>query len=46
MYTSQLNFDDQLGHYKHVLRQHAIHNTKYRIYLMFDETIKAEVSGL
>ena len=39
-------FVDPLGHYKHVLRRRAIHNTKSRMYMMFGETIIAEVSGL
>ena len=37
---------DPLGHYKHVLRRRAVHNTKSRMYMMFGETIIAEVGGL
>ena len=32
--------------FKHVLRRRAIHNTKSRMYIMFGETIIAEVSEL
>ena len=51
LYTSQLSLAvlvgvDPLGHYKHVLHRRAIHNTKSRMYMMFGETIIAEVSEL
>ena len=39
-------FVDSLSHYKHVLCRRAIHNTKCRMYMMFGDTIVAEVSGL
>ena len=35
-----------LGHYKHELRRRAIHDTKAPMYMMFGETIIAEVSEL